>query len=144
PKIKESSLWRGVDVLPFNRAEAFVGLPLIVDQEVIGALFVDFYRTDPLTEEMRYTLLAFARLAASAIHCSQQRSALRDSQERSNLISGLTTDAVYETNPNETVIHWSSGIDHLMRCTPGKFPHDRAAWLNAIHPDDRDRILAAM
>ena len=38
----------------------------------------------------------------------------------------------------------SHGLLALLGCTPEKAPHNRAAWLALIHPDDRPAVIAAV
>ncbi len=142
PDTHASPVWRP-EVYPENGALAFVGVPLTLQEEVVGLLFVDFFDTDPLTDEARYTVLAFARYAATAIHSAQQQERLRRSEERYRVIASLTSNAIYHWSPDQTHIKWSGDIDALLGYPPGGFPRTDAAWWAAIHPDDRAMTKAA-
>ncbi len=149
PDVSLSPLWNNrLNTLPdgeivTGQIRACLGLPLILQEHVVGVLFIDFYTTHPMTDDLRYTSLAFARFAAAAIYNAQQREAQQRSEERYRLAANLTSDAIYEWEPGASTIEWLGDIDHLLRYKDGEFPRTDAAWLNAIHPNDRKRVQLA-
>ena len=142
PNTGESSLWQQTPL--FLNSGAFAGIPLSIDKDVLGIFFVGYPHTDPLTEEMRGTLLAFAQHTVSAIQYSRQNEQQRTTEERYRLIADLTSEAVYEYDPLGDDISWSEGLDRLLRYPQGSFPRSREAWVAAIHPDDRERVRLAL
>jgi PAS domain S-box-containing protein len=142
PDTRQSSLWRKA-LHPDDMARAFLGVPLVMQDRVVGFLFIDFATVDPITEEGRFAVKAFARFAASAIDNAQQRDQLRRSEERYRLVANLTSNAIYEWLPGSGAVEWSSDIDNLLAYSPGAFPRTEADWLNAIHPDDREQVARA-
>ncbi|MEP7286809.1 MAG: PAS domain-containing protein [Chloroflexota bacterium] len=142
PDIYQSPLWRFDPSKP-NSAQSFLGIPLIVEEIIVGLLFIDFYETDSLTPQTQYAALAFARYAESAIHNAQQRDKLIRSEERYRHVAALTSDAIYEWVPGDETILWTNDIDSLLHYEPGCFPRTEAAWIEAIHPHDRQQIIQA-
>jgi PAS domain S-box-containing protein len=67
--------------------------------------------------------------------------ALRDSEERFRLAAQCASDNIYEWDVRTGRINWHGGIDERMGYKPGGFPRTLAAWEQAIHPDDRARVL---
>ena len=51
--------------------------------------------------------------------------------------------AVWEWTPATDEIYWSRGIDELMSATDKPFPRLGADLTEAVHPDDRERFVAA-
>ncbi len=142
PDTTQSTLWRS-DLYPDNTAKAFLGVPLIMQEAIVGFLFIDFFTIDPITDETRYAVEAFARYAAAAIDNAQQRDNLRHSEERHRLVANLTSNAIYEWQPGSALVEWSNDIDSLLGYPPGAFPRTEAGWLAAIHPDDREQVKSA-
>jgi PAS domain S-box-containing protein len=142
PDVVNSPLWQPRLHTAYS-VRAFIGVPLQVEDEIAGMLFVDFNRLDPLTDEVRYTLLAFARFASAAIHNAQQRERLQRSEERYRIASSLTSNAIYEWQIGSEHVQWSGDIEALLQYEKGKFPYTMDAWIAVIHPNDRMRVVAS-
>jgi PAS domain S-box-containing protein len=142
PNTRNSPLWRDDEQDKFD-IQGFLGLPLIVGNSVIGLLLLDFCQVDPLPDDVNQNILSFVQFAATAINNARQHVALRKTEERYRLAVGLTSDAVYEWRIGETNIAWSGDIDGLLQYPVGEFPRTEAAWIEAIHPNDRKRILVS-
>ena len=69
--------------------------------------------------------------------------ALRESEERFRIATETTNDVVYEWDLQHTV-QWFGNIDELLGYGPGKFPRTIDAWTDSIHPEDRERVMAAV
>jgi hypothetical protein len=69
--------------------------------------------------------------------------ALRESEERFRIATETTNDVVYEWDLQHTV-QWLGNIDELLGYGPGKFPRTMDAWTDSIHPEDRERVMAAV
>jgi PAS domain S-box-containing protein len=68
---------------------------------------------------------------------------LQRSEERFRLAAESSTDLIYEWNMKEHV-DWFGKIDELLGYGSGEFPRTFEAWANSVHPDDRDRVMAAV
>jgi PAS domain S-box-containing protein len=68
---------------------------------------------------------------------------LRESQERFELIAGATKEAIWDWDLRENRIWHNRGYETIF-CPPTDDPTCvQDWWLDRIHPDDRDRVLAA-
>ena len=50
---------------------------------------------------------------------------------------------IYEWDIKERV-DWFGKIDELLGYAPNEFPRTLEAWANSVHPEDRDRVMAAV
>jgi PAS domain S-box-containing protein len=73
----------------------------------------------------------------------QAEEALLQSEERFRLAAESCTDLIYEWDIG-TRIEWFGNVDELLGYAPGEFPRTFEAWANSVHPDDRDRVMAAV
>ena len=71
------------------------------------------------------------------------KEALRESEERFRLSAESLSDVIYEWDLGSSV-KWFGNIDGLLGYTPGEFPHTLEAWMDILHPDDRDRVWKAV
>ncbi len=69
--------------------------------------------------------------------------ALRESEERFRLASESLSDVIYEWDLGSSV-KWFGNIDRLLGYAPGEFPHTLEAWMDILHPNDRDRVWKAV
>ena len=73
---------------------------------------------------------------------TEQKSAeerLRKSEERFRLAAKSLSDVIYEWDLGSSV-KWFGKIDGLLGYAPGGFPHTLEAWIDILHPEDRDRV----
>ncbi len=70
--------------------------------------------------------------------------ALRASEERFRIVSLTTKDAIWDWNITEDKLKWFGGIDTIPHHDAGEFPGTFEAWEKAIHPDDHNRVMAAL
>ena len=68
---------------------------------------------------------------------------LHRSEERFRLVAESSTDLIYEWDMKEHV-DWFGKVDGLLGYGSGEFPRTLEAWANSLHPDDRDRVMAAV
>ena len=69
--------------------------------------------------------------------------ALRTSEERFRTAAENLTDVVYDWDIKEKV-DWYGDIDGIMGYPPGGFPRTIKGWAATIHPEDKDRVMAAL
>lgn len=61
-------------------------------------------------------------------------------QERLTLAQQISKIGTFEWNIQAHAITWSAELESLYRRQPGELNGQFDAWLNTLHPDDRDRI----
>lgn len=72
------------------------------------------------------------------------RSALLESAQRFRVIAQISKDLIYEWDLGSGAVGWFADVDENLGYEPGEFPRSRKAWEEVIHPDDHDRVLAAV
>ena len=68
---------------------------------------------------------------------------LHESEERFRLAAETSNDLVYEWNLQESIL-WSGRIDEMLDYGKGEFPRTFKGWRESLHPDDHDRVTAAI
>jgi PAS domain S-box-containing protein len=137
--------------------KSFVGLPLMVEDRVVGVLYLHSLR--PGTFHDQLTLLTtFASQAAIAIEKARlyeeaqkelterkrAEEALGRSEERFRIAAGSVSDSVWEWDIIKSTLDWFGDIETILGYGKGEFPHTINAWEKMIHPDDHDRVMAAL
>ncbi len=69
--------------------------------------------------------------------------ALRDSEERFNLVSRATNDVVWDWDLVADTIWWNEGVTTVLGYAPQDVGHGGDWWKERIHPDEKEAILAA-
>ena len=69
---------------------------------------------------------------------------LRKSEERFRIAAQCSSDLVNEWNIVLGVVSWFGDVDQELGYLPGEFPRTIDAWERALHPDDHDRVMAAV
>ncbi len=67
--------------------------------------------------------------------------ALRESNERFQLVAKATNDAVWDWNLTSDVGWWNDGVYALFGYQRGQMPPETILWKEHLHPEDRDRVL---
>jgi len=82
-------------------------------------------------------------LGLGALRQEQEREALAESEERLEEAQGIARLGRWELDLVNDQLHWSSGIFALFEVDPSRFGASYQAFLDAIHPDDRDAVNRA-
>jgi len=69
---------------------------------------------------------------------------LKASQMRFALAAQSASDLIWEWDIPTGRLEWFGPIDKFLGYASGKFPRTIKAWEKAIHPDDHDRVMAAL
>jgi diguanylate cyclase (GGDEF)-like protein/PAS domain S-box-containing protein len=85
-----------------------------------------------------------AQLEAGNRSLTDVNATLRTSEERFRIAAASAGDVIYEWEIGGDAVVWFGDIDGLLGHAPGAFPRTHAAWMAALHPDDRDRAAAAL
>ncbi|MDO8805307.1 MAG: PAS domain-containing protein [Elusimicrobiota bacterium] len=68
---------------------------------------------------------------------------LRESENRFRIAAESLTDVVYDWDIKEKVA-WYGDIDGITGYPPGAFPRTIKGWAETIHPEDKERVMAAL
>jgi diguanylate cyclase (GGDEF)-like protein/PAS domain S-box-containing protein len=119
----------------------WLGVPLKTPAGTIGVLVVqDYERSDTYTERDVELLASVADQIAIAIERKRAEEALRLSQERFQLVTQATNDAVWDWNLFSDEMWWNDGIQKIFGYTREEMGGDIQTWTKLIHPEDAERV----
>ena len=70
--------------------------------------------------------------------------ALKESEERFRIAARSASDLIYEWNISSGGLEWFGNIDEQLGYDQGELPRTLAGWEKIIHPNDHDRVMAAV
>jgi PAS domain S-box-containing protein len=70
--------------------------------------------------------------------------ARRLSQQRFEAVALAATDAIWDLNLETRIIWWSDGMQKLFGYPPEEVSSKVEWWVERLHPEDKDRVLAAI
>jgi diguanylate cyclase (GGDEF)-like protein/PAS domain S-box-containing protein len=111
---------------------------IALDMGVMVALFLFFIAANAMG--VRRSLLDSFRLR---IHAQEQEQVLRQSEARLKQAQRSARIGNWELDLVNDRLHWSDEIFRIFEIDPAKFGASYEAFLNAIHPDDRERVNRA-
>jgi phosphoserine phosphatase RsbU/P len=80
------------------------------------------------------------REAESELRRKRTEEALRRSEERYRLVMRATSDALWDWDLETDSVHRSEVIEQVLGTGQAALGHDSGAWLERIHPEERDRV----
>jgi diguanylate cyclase (GGDEF)-like protein/PAS domain S-box-containing protein len=120
----------------------WLGVPLKTPNGPIGVLVVqDYENSDTYSERDVNLLSAVADQIAVAIERKRNEDALKLSQERFELVTRATSDAVWDWNLFSDEIWWNDGVCKLFGYSAEEMGSDKTMWRERLHPDDRERVI---
>ncbi|HXE57808.1 MAG TPA: PAS domain-containing protein, partial [Gemmatimonadales bacterium] len=69
---------------------------------------------------------------------------LRESEERFRVAAQNVSDIVYDWDIVGGRLEWLGDIDGRLGYPPGGFPRTLQGWVEALHPEDRSRVMAEL
>jgi diguanylate cyclase (GGDEF)-like protein/PAS domain S-box-containing protein len=120
----------------------WLGVPLKTPQGPIGVLVVQDYEDGNKYSEADVEFLtSVADQIALAIERKRSEDALRRSQERFELVTRATSDAIWDWNLETDDIWWNEGFQKLFGYSEEDIGSSVESWKRRIHPDDLDRVV---
>jgi two-component system cell cycle sensor histidine kinase/response regulator CckA len=118
---------------------AFAGYPLIVDGRVVGvmALFARYALSDAVISAMA----SVADRIALGIERHQGADALRTAEERMRFALQSASVGIWDMDYSTGVLRWSEILESQYGLQPGMFGGTFEAFVERIHPDDRESVL---
>ncbi|MEP7213509.1 MAG: EAL domain-containing protein [Acidobacteriota bacterium] len=119
----------------------WLGVPLKTPAGVIGVLVVqDYENSDTYTYQDLELLSSVADQIAIAIERKRVEKKLRLSQERFELITRATSDAIWDWNLVTSELWWNEGFQKLFGYTTDEIGNDIDSWEARVHPADAERV----
>ncbi len=120
----------------------WLGVPLKTPDGAIGVLVVqDYENADTYSQQDVELLTAVADQIAMAIERKRAEEALRRSQERFELVTRATSDAIWDWNLSTDELWWNEGFKKLFGYSGEEIGSDLSSWTDRLHPDDADRVI---
>jgi PAS domain S-box-containing protein len=123
-------------------ALAFV--PLVGSGRVIGKFMLYFREPHVFTVEERQWALVIASQVAFAIARMRAEEQARRNEERLRFALAAAAMGTFEWDLCSNIVTWSSNLEQLHGITPGTFDGKFSSFEKEIHPDDHDRVTAAV
>jgi PAS domain S-box-containing protein len=87
---------------------------------------------------------AYSQLEQSHRSLESANTALAQSEERFRAAAESASDLIYEYDIATGRLEWFGDVDGQLGYDGGAFPRTLLAWEEAIHPDDRERVMSAL
>lgn len=121
---------------------AFAGYPLIVADKPVGVMSV-FSKT-ALSENVMEAMASFSNTIANTIERKQFEEKLQRSNERFELVTRATNDAVWDWNLQTNEVWWNEAVRTMFGYADGEVSPTSKWWYEHIHPDDRERVVSGI
>jgi PAS domain S-box-containing protein len=122
----------------------------VFSDEVLHSV-LDVHEPTPAVETLKginfvFTtgLVLYLVLRRSFRRRRQAEAALRLSQQRFECVALAATDAIWDLNLETKIVWWSEGMHKLFGYPPEEVSTKLEWWLERLHPEDKDRVLAAI
>lgn len=124
-----------------NGTADFAGFPLVVEDRLVGV--VALFARKPLTDGALKALASIADELALGIEHKITEEALRESERRFRIAAENGSDVITVRDLLTNQVETSGAVERVLPC--GKqMPRSFAEFQELIHPDDRDRVMAAI
>lgn len=98
----------------------------------------------PFLREERWILDSLAEMLRNYLEGKQAERALRDSEERFQLIAQAANDALWDWSLADGSLWWNDGVQTLFGYAAAAVSPDITWWYAHIHQDDRPRVVAGV
>jgi PAS domain S-box-containing protein len=119
-------------------------VPLVQQQQVIGAIgFTSYTQTMHWEEETIRLLQVMGQTIASAQQRLRNEQRIQQNEERLRLTLATTKQGIYDINLITHTESVSPEYALMLGYDPNHFEETYDSWVERIHPEDRERVLAA-
>jgi len=119
----------------------WMGAPLTIAGCTIGVLVVQSYTPGDRYAASELAILEFvSSQVAMAIERTRALATLRTSEARFRSLATNTNDIIWEWDIEHQRDWWSESLTSVLGYLPAEIPQGEAAWLELVHPEDRERM----
>lgn len=145
-----------VIVIDLPKEKRFNGPKLLHDHQVVSGISVVIHgkerpfgvlgahttRSHTFSRDDIYFLKSIANVLATAIDRQRVEDALRESEERFQIIARATNNAVWDWNLLTNQVWWNDGVYKLFGYSQEEVGDYVDWWFKYIHPENRQRIVS--
>ncbi len=145
-----------VIVIDLPTEKRFNGPKLLHDHQVVSGISVVIHgkerpfgvlgahttRSHTFSRDDIYFLQSIANVLATAIERQRVEDALRESEERFQIIARATNNAVWDWNLLTNQVWWNDGVYKLFGYSQEEVGDYVDWWFKYIHPENRQRIVS--
>lgn len=120
------------------------GIPVMSGDSLLGV--IGFYSESPAPRSplLEDLLLSIGSQIGQFIKHSEAKHALLRSEERLLFALEAANLGTWEWNKATGEVHWSANMESIHGMEPGTFGNSFQSFLENVHPDDRDHVLATI
>ncbi|MEN6577300.1 MAG: PAS domain-containing protein [Phycisphaerales bacterium] len=118
----------------------FLTVPAVVWGQVVGQIALANSSRDYSDRDLD-AIERMAKLYALAVQRMRRQTALKASEERYALAQKAANIGSWDWNMTTGKLVWSAEIEPMFGFAPGQFTGDYGAFLNSVHPDDRQFLI---
>jgi two-component system, NtrC family, sensor kinase len=138
-----------VAFVELTNAHSFVAVPMLKEDELIGAFCVYRQEVRPFSDKQIGLVQNFAAQAVIAIENTrllselrQKEASLRDSEARYALVTEAATEGIYDWNIGANELYVSPRLNELFGFETGELTSQD--WYARVHPDHRETYRRAL
>lgn len=118
--------------------------PLVYQKRLLGKFMIYYNTAHPFLEEEVQLAQTIAGHVAFSIQSKRREEALHQSEERLNVALSAGRMGAWEWNIQTGKIAWNSTLEAIHGIPPGTFGGGFEDFKRDIHPEDLERVLAAI
>lgn len=130
-----------VEMLRAQRIKACWSMPIVgAGNKIIGVLAYFFNDERVPSREEEVALENVKRVVTLIMESKLAELALRESNERYNLVAKATNDLIWDLDLDTNEILWSDSMNQILGYSLQEITGDYYWWLSKVHPDDATRV----
>jgi PAS domain S-box-containing protein len=141
-----ASVYGGHPCYPTDAPQTYIGAPFMIRGKIYGTISFSaqqcYHRH--FDESDREFMRMLARWCGTVLERAHAYEELRQSEERLQRSQTFANIGTWDWNIENGDLFWSERIAPLFGYAPGKLETTYANFIQAIHPDDRDRVMSAV